>query len=73
MATDHDLLIRIDERTERLEAAVLGNGQPGLVTRLAKTEQRLDEKDKTAMKSGGTAAVITAGVLLLLRYLGIEV
>ena len=28
-AEDHDLLVRIDERVERLEKTLLGNGQPG--------------------------------------------
>lgn len=41
----HDLLVRLDERTLRMDRALFGNGQPGLLAKVADNSARLDTFD----------------------------
>ncbi len=62
-----DDLKRLDERMERIEAALLGNGKPGLTTRVTvqeNTTERLSAEWE-GFKRGliGTAVTLGLGVL----------
>ena len=76
--TDRELILlvldtceRLDERADRLECLIDGNGQPGLVTRLARVEGAQDTaKARTAM-TGGLGGVIGVVITTVLTKLGL--
>ena len=66
--SDRELLMILNDRSERIEAAVLGNGQPGLVTRVAQLE---GAGSKQAAKNGGLSALVAVAVAVVMHRLGI--
>lgn len=54
-------LAAIEAKIDHLIYAVDGNGQPGILTRLAKLEERVDNRI-VGGASGGIVAVIALGV-----------
>lgn len=64
------------DRSERLEKLMLGNGQPGLLQRVATLEETDRQAAKAGAKAGattGTAATMLGGlVLLILGHFGIK-
>ena len=70
--SDHDTLVAlyekvcdVDVRLERLDELLAGNGQPGVVTRLAHIEG-----EHTVAKALGGSTVVSALVALVMRLLG---
>lgn len=70
-----ELLTRIDERVLRLVHVVEGNGQPGLVEKVANLEGRNSTPKNVSQGAGGGAAaglfIIVAGAWLK-QKLGIQ-
>lgn len=58
-AAEHECVKSIEESCSRIEKCLLGNGQPGLVVRT----DRLEQKEKTRSK---ILWMIISGVILLL-------
>ena len=100
LLSDRELLLRINERTERLTDSVFGNGQPGILQRLTTAEERVDAhlrdiggdggaakalgrlavvedrlnaKDRTAIKTGGVVAAVVTAILAVLSRLGVHI
>jgi hypothetical protein len=77
--TDREVLIIVADRMERLDRAVHGNGQPGLVSRLAAVEQEVDVVTRRNSPAGKTerfgiaGAVIAGGLGLIAKMLGFPV
>ena len=67
--TTEEMIAVMYDRSERMEHAVFGNGQPGLIDRVARTEERLDSRDRTVAKTSGVTAVITAVLTAVLGWL----
>ena len=65
---DHDLLVRIDERVEAIHAAVFGNGQPGLSTRVAQLEGK---ETKVAAKGAAGVAILALVLAFVAKLLGL--
>lgn len=63
MLTDHELLLRIDERTELMHGLLFGNGQPGLLTRVAQIEGGSKKAATGGGLAGATIALVVAAVL----------
>lgn len=71
-------LERIDERTARFDKAIFGNGQPGLLDRVAKNEERVDQVrsdlelftvstvNEATKKSAGRATTAASALALLM-------
>lgn len=57
------------DRSERFEHAIFGNGQPGLLDRVARVEEQNQKRDRVATKAGGTGAVLAAVLTTLLGWL----
>lgn len=64
--TTEEQVAVIYDRTARIEKLLLGNGQPGVVSRLTTLETQIDERDKIARKSGSVGGVVGAGVTTLI-------
>lgn len=75
--TNRELLILTADRTARLEAFLFGNGQPGLITRMATVEEAVDNlevpvasKTQMAARAGGVvgfASMVIVAVMESLR------
>lgn len=63
------MLAVIYDRSERIEKALYGNGQPGLLDQVARHQERLDARDRAVAKTSGMTAVVTAALTALLGWL----
>lgn len=77
--TDRELLLlvldtceRLDERADRLECLIDGNGQPGLITRLARVEGAQDTAKARTAATGGLGGVIGVMLATILAKLGLH-
>lgn len=69
--TDRELLIVIHDRSERVERALFGNGQPGLMERMAKAEEQLDKRNRSTAAAGGIGAMVTTIITIVATKLGV--
>lgn len=74
---DHDILVETHTLVKEMWEAVYGNGQPGMMTRLARVEEHQASTPKSGAKWGGAAggvtAVIAAAIMLVLDRFGVKV
>ena len=71
--SDRELLLSIYYAVNRLDRAMYGNGQPGLLERHAILETRVEERTskKRSIMSGGAAGVIvSAAAAILSKWFG---
>ena len=70
--SDRDILIQTHTLVRRVENAVFGNGQPGLVAKVAALEERTSPTSKAAKVGAGSGVTALALALAaLLRSLGV--
>jgi hypothetical protein len=71
MLSDRELLLLVADDVSEVKTLINGNGQPGLVTRLAKVEARMDEEvPSTARRTTfeiGSVIALLAGVGTFLK------
>ena len=76
MTTD-EMVAVIYDRSERLERALFGNGQPGLTGRVDKIEERINMNTRAGWYGGIGGGAAGSGVLglilLLLDKFGVQV
>ena len=76
MPTDVERLAAIESKTDRIIMMLDGNGQPGLITRVAKIEERINMTSRAGLYGGiggGAAGTGVLGlVLLILDKLGVS-
>ena len=72
--TDRELLLITAQRTERIERTIDGNGQPGLINRMATVEEGLENleeptRNRTPIVGGvaGFISVVFVGIFEALR------
>lgn len=84
---DHDILIAIATDVKRLVRALDGNGQPGLLQKVAILEQDMKERQeeatalrtstqnvsRNAAATSGVISLLTLGAALLAKLLGLPV
>jgi hypothetical protein len=63
-ASEREMLIRIDERTKEMHKVMFGNGQPGMVKRLADVEASQDAM-KRPKQWPSVVAAVTALVMCI--------
>ena len=67
--TTEEMISVMYDRSERFEHAIFGNGQPGLLDRVARVEEQNQKRNRVATKAGGTGAVLAAVLTTLLGWL----
>ena len=71
--TDRELLLITAQRTERIERTIDGNGQPGLISRLATVEEGLENLESPPRNRtpvvGGVAGVISVVIVSIFEAL----
>ncbi len=69
---DHDRLVEIHRMVEELWKDVQGNGLPGMMTRLAKVETKLDERTspKSSVWGGGAGAAVASVLFVIGKVTG---
>ena len=72
--TDRELLLITAQRTERIERTIDGNGQPGLISRMATVEEGLENlesppRNRTPVVGGvaGGISVVIVSIFEALR------
>lgn len=70
--TVEERLSSIEAKVDQLLVAVHGNGQPGLITRLAKVEERVDYRVKIGGAAGAVGSVAAVLAMLLAKVAGVE-
>ena len=68
-----ELLLALRDDVQRILQAIDGNGQPGLITRVAKLEERTTPSGKTAATAGGVGAVLIVIAQFLLAKIGVTI
>ena len=78
--TDHDLLVRIDERVDQMHKALYGNGQPGLLMNFATLQAEVDEvrsvvptRAEKRTVAGGMLTLVLFVVALAAKVLGVTI
>lgn len=69
MPTDVERLAAIESKTDRIIMMLDGNGQPGLITRVAKIEERINMTNRAGLYGGiggGAAGTGVLGIILLI-------
>lgn len=67
--SNRELLIIMFDRSERLERAIFGNGQPGILTRMANIEGAQPSKTEKVSLRAGLVAALTALVLAIPAFI----
>ena len=71
--TDRELLLITAQRTERIERTIDGNGQPGLISRMATVEEGLENLESPPRNRtpvvGGVAGVISVVIVSIFEAL----
>jgi len=65
---DREILLIVAKDVQRVTKVLDDNGQPGLITRVARLE---GADNKTAQKSGGLAAMVAIAVAVAMQKLGL--
>lgn len=70
--TDRELLVHLCLEMVEVKRALEGNGQPGLLTRVAKVEKEQEMGRRMAFSLGGAGGIISVAITFVLTKLGLE-